>query len=179
MTQDKSVVLVGRMASAFGIKGWVKISSYTSPPENILQYSPWQLRQSKSGKIVRTAELIEAKTHGKGLIVRLAGIEDRDQADILKGLEIVVERSQLPEPEDGLYYWADLEGLQVETAEGKLLGRVEQMLEAGAADVMLVCGKANSRHMIPFIRDEIILAVDLEAGIIRVNWEQDERGEPV
>ena len=178
MVQENSVVLIGRMASAFGIKGWVKVSSYTSPPENILQYAPWQLRQSNSGKIVRTAELIEAKKHGKGLVVKFAGIEDRDQADSIKGLEIVVERSQLPESDDGLYYWADLAGLQVETAEGKPLGRVEQMLEAGAADVMLVCGEANSRHMIPFIRDEIILAVDLDAGIIRVNWQLDESDEP-
>ena len=179
MVREKSGVLVGRMASAFGVKGWVKISSYTSPLGNILQYSPWQLRQSNSEKIIRTAEIVDAKTHGKGLIVRCAGIEDRDQADSLKGLEIVVDRCQLPDPEDGLNYWADLEGLQVETAEGESLGRVEQMLEAGAADVMLVCGKDNSRHMIPFIRDEIVLAVDLDAGIIRVNWKLDEYSEQV
>ena len=179
MGQEKSLVLIGRLAGAFGIKGWVKISSYTSPPENILQYAPWQLRQSKSGEVVRAAELIEAKLHGKGLVAKFAGIEDRDQADNLKGLEIVIGRSQLPDPEDDRYYWADLEGLQVETVDGKSLGRVKQMLEAGAADVMLVCGEANSRHMIPFIRGEVILAVDLDAGIIRVNWEQDVSGDKV
>jgi 16S rRNA processing protein RimM len=173
MEQDKSGVLVGRLGGAFGIKGWVKIISYTSPPENILQYAPWQLRESESGKTVRSAKLLEGKAHGKGLIGRFTGIADRDQADSLKGLEIVVERSQLPVPEDGLYYWADLEGLQVETSDGSVLGRVDQMLEAGAADVMVVCGADGSRHLIPFIRNEVILAVDLDAKRIRVNWEQD------
>jgi len=177
MVQDKSVVLVGRMGGAYGLKGWVKISSYTSPLENIFLYSPWHLRQSESGKVIRTTELIEGKTHGKGLIARFAGVEDRDQADNLKGLEVVVERSQLPDPEDGLYYWADLEGLRVETSDGRNLGRVDQMLEAGAADVMLVCGENKNRHLIPFIRDEVILAVDLDAGLIRVNWEPDENSE--
>jgi 16S rRNA processing protein RimM len=173
MGQKKSAVLVGRMASAFGIKGWIKISSYTSPLENIFLYTPWQLRQIGSGEISRSVELIEGKPHGKGLVAKFAGVDDRDQADSLKGLEIVVDRSQLPEPEEGLYYWADLVGLQVETAEGRSLGRVDQMLQAGAADVMLVCGEGNSRHMIPFIRDEVILTVDLDAGFIRVNWEQE------
>ena len=173
MGQQKSAVLVGRMASAFGIKGWIKVSSYTSPLENIFLYTPWQLRQSGSREISRTVELIEGKPHGKGLVAKFAGVDDRDQADSLKGLEIVVDRCQLPEPEEGLYYWADLVGLQVETAEGRSLGRVDQMLQAGAADVMLVCGEGNSRHMIPFIRDEVILTVDLDAGFIRVNWEQE------
>ena len=171
------MVLVGRLAGAFGIKGWVKIGSYTSPPENILQYAPWHLRRKGSNKILRRAELSDAKVHGKGLIAKLAGIDDRDQADGLKGLEIVVERSQLPDPEDGRYYWADLEGMQVEASDGSALGRVDQMLEAGAADVMVVCGAEGGRHLIPFIRDEIILSVDLDAGLIRVNWEQDKSGD--
>ena len=177
MEQDKSVVVVGRMAGAYGIKGWVKISSYTSPLENIFLYTPWQLRQSDTGKVIATAEVVEGKTHGKGLVAKFAGVADRDQAGNLKGLEIVVDRSQLPNPEEGLYYWADLEGLRVETGDGRVLGHVDQMMEAGAADVMLVCDDNKSRHLIPFIRDEVILAVDLDEGLIRVNWKPDESSE--
>lgn len=175
MDGKNSDVLMGRVASPFGIKGWVKVMSFAEPPENILQYLPWRLRNSKSGTVVRTIETLEGKKHGKGLVVRIAGIQDRDQAEALTGLEIVVDRNQLPEPEEGSYYWSDLEGLQVATAEGVVLGKVDQMLEAGAADVMLVCGTGadNSRHLIPFLRDEIVLKVDLEAGVIQVNWTQD------
>jgi 16S rRNA processing protein RimM len=175
MGADKSAVLVGRVSSPFGIKGWVKISSYTQPLENILDYGPWQLRNSNSGEAVRVVELQEGKAHGKGLVAKLPGVDNRDQAELLKGLEILVAREQLPEIEEGRYYWADLEGLQVETVDGKSLGWVDHMMEAGAADVMVVCGedKDKKRCLIPFIRDEVIRNVDLKAGVIRVDWEDD------
>ncbi len=102
----------------------------------------------------------------------LQDVNDRDQAEKLAGMNVYVLREQLPEPEDGLYYWADLEGMQVETLAGEVLGRVDHMLEAGAADVMVVCGEqpGASRHLIPFIRDDVILSVDLEQRRIQVDW---------
>ena len=176
MDADKSAVLVGRVSSPYGIKGWVKISSYTQPLDNILGYAPWQLRNSKSGKFVSVVELREGKVHGKGLIAKLSGIDDRDQAEALAGLEIIVPRSQFPQAEEGEYYWTDLEGLKVEAVDGTNIGRVEHMMEAGAADVMVVCGEGegNSRLMIPFIRGDVILNVDLDAGIVQVDWEYEQ-----
>jgi 16S rRNA processing protein RimM len=176
MGADKSAVLIGRISSPFGIKGWVKISSYTQPLENILDYGPWQLHNSASGEATSVVELLEGKAHGKGLVVKLSGVEDRDQAELLKGLEIRVAREQLPEIEDGRFYWADLEGLKVETIDGESLGRVDHMMEAGAADVMVVCGEgeANNRCLIPFIRDKVIKDVDLAAGVIRVDWNNED-----
>lgn len=174
MGRESSVVLVGRIGGAFGIKGWVKLSSYTQPAENILHYSPWQLRQSGSGEFVSRVTVAEGRVHGKGLVVRLAGIDDRDEADTVKGLEVVVDRQQLPEPEGGLYYWADLEGLTVLSVDGQELGQVDHMLSAGAADVMVVCDSSgNGRQLIPFIRDEVVQSVDLDAGVIRVNWDNE------
>ena len=81
MDADKSAVLVGRVSSPYGIKGWVKISSYTQPLDNILGYAPWQLRNSRTGKFVSVVNLLEGKAHGKGLVAKLSGIDDRDQAD--------------------------------------------------------------------------------------------------
>jgi 16S rRNA processing protein RimM len=176
MSKDESVVLVGRVAGPFGIKGWIKVSSATQPLENILDYAPWQLRNAKSGEIVREVDVADGKLHGKGLVVRLANVSDRDQASTLQGLDIAVPRSRLPEIDDGGYYWADLEGLRVETSDGRQLGVIDHMLAAGAADVMAVrCAQDGNQKLlfIPFIRDEVILAVDLDAGVIQVDWDND------
>ena len=171
MDGRKSEVLLGRVAGPYGIKGWVKVTSYTQPPENILRYAPWQL--GRNGAVSRTAEVAEGKAHGKGLVARIAGVEDRNAAEELKGLEILVARDQLPEPDDGGYYWADLEGMRVVRPDGRDLGCIDQMMEAGAADVMVVTGQGG-RVLIPFIRDEVILSVDLDERIVEVDWETDE-----
>ena len=168
MEQNKSAVLVGKITGAYGVKGWLKVSSFTEPPENIFGYKPWQLRSRDS---TRKVELLAGKTHSKGLVVQLDGVDDRDKAERLKGMEIVVERSQLPTPAEGHYYWTDLEGLQVETGDGRQLGYVDHLMEAGAADVMVVTG--DERHLIPFVLDDTVLSVDLAAGCIRVNWDAD------
>ncbi len=176
MNKEEPVVLVGRVSGPFGIKGWVKVSSATQPLENILDYAPWQLRDATSGAIVRQVDVTEGKLHGKGLVVRLTSVGDRDQASALQGLDIAVPRSRLPEIHDGGYYWADLQGLRVEAADGRQLGVVDHMLAAGAADVMVVRSIQNDsgkRVFIPFIRDEVILAVDLDAGVIQVDWDNE------
>jgi 16S rRNA processing protein RimM len=172
MDHEKSAVLVGKIAGAYGIKGWLKVSSFTEPPENLISYTPWQLR-SLTGLL--PVEMLQGKPHGKGLVVQLDGIDDRDKAAELKGMEIVVNRDQLPEPESDHYYWADLEGLRVETSDGKLLGSVDHLLAAGASDVMVVSGE--QRHLIPFITGEIVLNVDLAGGFIQVNWDADKQGD--
>jgi len=175
MDAKSSAVLMGRIASPYGIKGWVKVVSFAEPLENILEYLPWQLRDRNNGAITRTVRELQGKKHGKGLVVGIPGVTDRDQAAELNGLEIVVPRSSLPQPSDDSYYWTDLEGLRVETAAGNVLGRIDSLLEAGAADVMVVCGEGDSkfRQLIPFIRGEVVLKVDLDDGFVVVNWEQD------
>lgn len=176
MSKDEPVVLVGRVAGPYGIKGWIKVTSSTQPLENILDYAPWQLRNASSGAIVRQVDVAEGKRHGKGLVVRLTNVADRDEASALQGLDIAIPRSRLPEIDDGGYYWADLEGLRVETAAGRQLGVIDHMLAAGAADVMAILpeqGGGQKMLFIPFIRDEVILAVDLDAGVIQVDWDNN------
>lgn len=176
MSKDEPVVLVGRVAGPYGVKGWIKVSSATQPLENILDYAPWQLCTANSGAIVRQVDLVEGKRHGKGLVVRLANVGDRDEASALQGLDIAVPRSRLPAIDDGGYYWADLEGLRVEQADGRQLGVIDHMLAAGAADVMAVrCVPDGGSKLlfIPFIRDEVVLAVDLNAGVVQVDWDSD------
>ena len=169
MDEQKSTLLVGGISGAYGVKGWLKVSSYTDPPENIFEYSSWRLCTTHNGQLSRTVQLVHGKPHGKGLVVKLEGIDDRDKAESLKGLEIHIEREYVPEAESGHFYWADLEGLRVESRSGTVLGQVDHLLDTGSNDVLVVCGEA--RHLIPFIYGDTVLSVDLEAGCIQVDWE--------
>jgi 16S rRNA processing protein RimM len=144
------------------------VYSYTQPREAILNYRHWYLQQDK---VWREVEVAEGKRHGKGVIVRLSGLDDRDQAAMLIDSEIAVERDALPAVEQGSYYWTDLEGLKIVHRDGTELGRVAYLLETGAHDVLVSTGKPE--RLIPFIMDRVILDVDLAAGVITVDWEPD------
>ena len=172
MGDAKSTMLVGRIGGAYGIKGWVHVKSFTEPAETIFGYSPWHLRAPIATRLMQMAELDEGKPHGKSLIAKLQGIADRDAAEGLRGLEIHVDRDRLPELAEGQFYWSDLEGLRVEDSNGVELGQVDHLLDTGAQDVMVVTGK--SRHLIPFCYGDTVLGVDLQAGLIRVDWDVDD-----
>jgi 16S rRNA processing protein RimM len=103
--------------------------------------------------------------------VQLAGYDDRDAAAVLSGTEIGVYRSQLPAPDTDEYYWSDLVGLQVLTTQDKLLGVVDHLIETGANDVLVIHGEREC--LVPFIRHQVIKSVDLDAGVIRVDWDPD------
>ena len=167
MCDDKPVVL-GRISGLFGVKGWVKIHSYTDPREAILDYSDWLVGKEDDWK---PAELAEGKRHGKTVIARLAGIDDRDAATEYVDALVGVPRGKMPATAVGEYYWSDLEGLQVVHKDGRLLGKVAHLLETGANDVLVVRG--DREVLIPYIKDEVIEDVDLANGVISVNWEWD------
>lgn len=142
--------------------------SYTDPRDAILQYNGWLLGHEGDW---RAAKVAAGKRHGKSVIVRFEGYDDREQAAALIGVEIGVIREALPNPEDGHYYWMDLVGLRVVRRDGTVLGRIEYMLETGANDVMVVQGECE--RLIPFIKDEVVLSVDLKEGLVNVDWEWD------
>ena len=161
-------VVLGRISGLFGVKGWVKVYSYTEPREAVLEYRRWLL-SAKDGW--REATVAEGQRHGKTIIARIDGYVDRDQAAELIGTEIAVPRDELPEAEEGRFYWSDLEGLRVVHRDGTELGRVAHLLETGANDVMVVQGEQE--RLIPFVMGEVILGVDLASGRIDVDWEWD------
>ena len=165
-----SLVEVGRISAVFGVRGWLKIRSYTQPIENILKYRPWQLCRQGRCFVV---ELMEGKRQGKGLIARLAGIDDRDQARELVGHSIHVPRDALPVLPEGEYYWSDLQGLAVVTTEGEELGRVDHLMETGANDVLVVVEAGGRQRLIPYIKGQVVTAVDLEAGSLTVDWDPE------
>ncbi len=165
-------VRLGRIVGLFGVRGWVKVFSFTDPREAILDYGDWML--GKDGAW-RPVELEEGKRHGKSVLAKLAGADDRDAAVELLGLEVAVPRSALPEPGNEQYYWTDLEGLAVWHRDERLLGTVRQILETGAHDVMVVRpGEGGDKEvLVPFVVGEVVTDVDLDAGVIRVDWEWD------
>ena len=159
-------VVLGRISGLFGVKGWVKVYSYTEPREAVLDYGRWLLSGTDGWQ---EATVAEGQRHGKTIIARLDGYVDRDQAAELVGADIAVPRDELPETEDGEYYWSDLEGLDVVHRDGTELGKVAYLLETGANDVMVVQGETE--RLIPFVMDKVILGVDLANGRIEVDWE--------
>ena len=161
-------VVLGRITGLFGVRGWVKVYSYTEPREAVLDYKSWLLLKHDERQPVTVAE---GKRHSKTVIARIEGFDDRDQSATLIGSEIIVPRDALPETADGHYYWSDIEGLRVVHKDGSDIGLVDYMLETGAHDVMVI--KGEQERLIPFVKDKVVLDVDLAAGTITVDWEWD------
>jgi len=167
---------MGRVTAPFGVKGWIKIYALTAQTGNLCNYPVWWLRRDGDW---REMNVVVAKVHGKMLVAQLAGIESREAAAALKGLEIGVPREQLPDAARDEFYWADLIGLRVVNTEQHELGRVVRIVQTGANDVLVVggSGEGNKRGeareiLIPFIADAI-KKVDVAAGVIAVDWGRD------
>ncbi|KXS39756.1 MAG: 16S rRNA processing protein RimM [Halomonadaceae bacterium T82-2] len=167
-------VVLGKLTSPYGVKGWLKVYSYTDPMEGILDYPEWILVQRGTQHVYRVAG---GRRHGKGLVADLEGVDTRERAEQLAGAEIRLAKQQLPTLDPGDYYWHQLEGLRVVTREGVDLGFVDYLFETGANDVLVVRGDADSRdaeeRLLPFLPDEVILEVDLEAGRLTVDWDPE------
>ncbi|MGR8981721.1 MAG: ribosome maturation factor RimM [Gammaproteobacteria bacterium] len=165
--RDKDIG-VGKISGAFGVKGWIKIFSYTDPIENILNYSPWTIRK---GSAIRTVTVIDGKLQGRSVVALLEGIGDRDQAQALAGFDVFIKQEQLPEASAGEYYWSDLVGLKVETTQGVDLGVVDSLLATGANDVLIVHGERD--RAIPFLQGQTIKNIDFDSGKIIVDWDPE------
>jgi 16S rRNA processing protein RimM len=162
-------LLLGRIVGLFGVDGWLKVESYTEPRTRIFKYRPWLLR-SAAGE--RELDGAKGRAQGKGIVASLPGIADRDAAAALVGTEIWIPRSALPKPKPGEYYWADLEGLDVVTIDGRPLGTVSHLFATGANDVLVV-RDGDRERMIPFVPGQFVQAVDLDARRLTVDWDPD------
>jgi 16S rRNA processing protein RimM len=166
-------VTLGKVGAVYGIKGWLKIHSFTDDQEAILDYFPWSL---KLGNKVQSVEITDWRKHNNGLVVKVAGIDDRDIAQKLVGSEIFVSEDALSDLPEGEFYWRDLIGMAVVTDKGYDLGRVSDIMETGANDVLVV--KANLKdgfgkkeRLIPYLMDQVILSISAEDKQICVDWD--------
>jgi 16S rRNA processing protein RimM len=158
---------MGRIAIPYGVKGWMKIQTFTEAVDTLADYAEWYVKKSGEWQLYQVAN---AKLHTNSLVAELVGISDRDQALALKGCEIAVPADTLPETAENEYYWTDLIGLSVVNLRGEAFGEVAQMLEAGAHDVLVVRGERE--HLIPFV-GKVVQHVDLATKLITVDWELD------
>ena len=179
------MLVIGKITGCYGVKGWVKIHSYTEPRENFLRFGKWLLQRRDA---VEPVEFDDGRVQGKGLVAHIAGVNDRTQAEAYSGLEVAVSADSLPALEEGDYYWSQLQGLQVwcreehepggdETGNNDtrvLLGTVDYLIETGANDVLVVKPSTESiddrERLIPYLPGDVVTRVDLDRAVIEVDW---------
>lgn len=170
MQEKASFIVVGKIVGVYGIKGWFKVLSFTRPRENILEYTPWSIKKDGFWQAI---QLVDGKPQGKGLVASIEGITSRDEAMTLVNSEIAIRQDQLPASNEGEFYWIDLINKQVINEQNETLGVVTELMETGANDVLVVEDE-KQRHLIPYVQDVYIKDVDVEQGIIKVDWQSDD-----
>ncbi|WP_237398352.1 MULTISPECIES: ribosome maturation factor RimM [unclassified Gilliamella] len=169
----ENLIVVGKLGSSYGIRGWIRIFSFTEIPDSIFDYTPWYIQRAGQWQEI----IVESfKPHNQDMIVKLKGIDDRDQANALTNAEVFVDAEKLPALSNGDFYWKDLIGCRVKTVNGYDLGLVTDLMETGSNDVLVV--KANlkdafgtTERLIPFVEDQFIKQVDLTTKTVLVDWD--------
>lgn len=164
----RRLICLGRIAGLWGLDGWLRIHSYTRQRAEVLDYGSWLIGPPERA---RRVSVEDSRQPGRGgLVVKLWDVNDRESALGLVGSLIQVTPEQLPALENGEFYWHQLEGLVVETLEGTPLGVVDHLFETGANDVLVVVG--DRQRLLPYM-PQVVRDVDLESGVMRVDWDAD------
>ena len=166
MEDDKKIYL-GRITGVHGIKGWLKIQSFSSPPENILNYPTWIINNQGEEDFY---SIEQGRKQNNKIVVKLEKIDDRNTAESLINSKIQILRSDLPKLPNENYYWSDLEGLSVLSCENKVIGKIESLIETGANDVIVIITLKDERVLVPFVMHEIIKEVNVELNYIKIDW---------
>lgn len=163
------------MGSTYGIRGWLKVFSFTELAENIFDYQPWSIKKTDKWHVIN---LESWKHHKKDFIIKIKGIHDLESAMLLTNCKIIVDTMQLPDLDSDEFYWKDLLGCQVITIDGYQIGEVINLIKTGSNDVLVV--KASMKdafdiqeRLIPFLDKQVIRNIDLKARVIEVDWERD------
>ena len=170
MTGSRPVVTVGRFGAVHGIKGFIRVHSFTQPTDNILDYQPWLVKTSRD-ETFKPVKFQHAEKHAKGLVVKLDGCLTREDAQLYINCDIAVYQDELPDLPAGEYYWSDLIGLTVVNRENITLGTVERLMETGSNDVIIVKND-DRQHYIPYILDDFVIEIDLDKKRMLVDWDE-------
>ena len=154
---------MGRVAGAYGVRGWVKVAPQPGAEDGLTGAKQWWVG-------AQAFEVGAARRHGATVLGKLTGVETREQVQALKGQAVAVRRDALPEPETGRYYLGDLLGLEVVNEQGEALGVVSRTYSNGAHDVIEVAGERT--RLIPWVA-AVVKQVDLGAGRVQVEWGAD------
>ena len=160
-------IIIGTFGKTFGVWGWIKINSLTSPKRNILDFKPWLIQKNNSWEEIHFED---SRERPDNIIVKLPNCNSPEEAQNFTNVKIAIWQKQLPKLQANEYYWTDLIGLKVINLQEVELGVVQDLMATGANDVLIVIG--DRKRLIPYISN-IILNVDLAEKIIRIDWEQD------
>jgi 16S rRNA processing protein RimM len=171
MSEESSALIqLGFVGAPFGVRGWIKLRSHTDPPERLLDHRSLRIGQ---GSVWQSYRIEASGRSGGALTVKLAGVEDRDQAQALRGAQVCVPRSELPQRDDKDFYRADLIGCEVVNLDGTGLGLVQHFIETPAQVLMVVRGAQE--FWIPAVPRHL-RRVDLQARRVTVDWNADGSG---
>ena len=170
---------VGRIADAWGIKGWFKVLSHSADPEALFSSKRWYLQASERGLKTFSGTVLlkirEAKDHSGTVVATAQEVDDRDAAEALRGARVFVPRSSFPTAIQDEYYWVDLIGLSVVNREGVELGTVKELLSTGPQTVLVLEYQSEGKpleRMIPFV-SAYVDTVDVLGKRITVDWQED------
>jgi 16S rRNA processing protein RimM len=161
-------VEVGRLGAAHGVRGWLRVQSYTDPPQRLFEWRRWLLQAG--GGPEREVKLLEARPQGNGWIAQIEGVADRDAASLLTGQMILVERNLLPKPEGREHYRDDLLGFEAKNLEGALLGLVDHFVDTPGNAVMVI--KGVREHWVP-VTPQHLREIRAETRTLVVDWPED------
>lgn len=175
MSVPDDLVLVGYISGAYGIRGWVRITPYSGDADALLHAKTWWL--DKPG--LHDVEMLQAKHHSGEVVAHLMGVEDRTQAEALKGTQVQISRRHFPPLDDDEFYWVDLIGSTVENLQGEMLGTVSDLMDNGAHPILRVQvpaadteDKKPQELLIPFV-EHFVKEVDQANKKLKVDWERD------
>ncbi|TDR19487.1 ribosome maturation factor RimM [Marinicella litoralis] len=162
MAED--LITVGKITGHYGVKGWLKVFSYTQPMENIANYAHWYV----GGELIKG---IKAKKHGKTMVAYFKGMDNRECSQKYIGLEVEISAKELGQLPENEYYWMQLIGLEVSDLDGRVLGVLDSMFETGANDVIVLKDAEGTEHLIPYILGGTVIQVDLVNNTMTVDWQ--------
>lgn len=168
MTNKDDWVIIGRFGRPHGIKGAVKVHSFTEPRDNILKYNDWYIRLDAEWKVIK---VLSTEIHDKGIVARLEDFPDRELVAELTNVEIAIPREQLSSLAPGEYYWHQLIGMSVVNTSGEPFGKVVEIMSTGSNDVLIIEGE--KRYLIPYLPDKVIISIDDSQQLITVDWDLD------
>lgn len=165
---NNKLVICGRIGAPYGLRGWVKVTTFTEAPDTLLAHHTWMIGKDD---VWQEMTLLDGKLINQSLRVRFAGIDDCNQARMLTGNDVALPRSALPEPQANEVYWVDLPGLQV-INQGTPMGVVQDIFATGANDVLVVKKADGGEMLVPYIAG-VIEKVVLDEGAIYIVWDDD------
>ena len=171
MQDSESPLVVGRISGVYGVRGWLKVMSYTRPKENLFNYSPWLVHRDNNWQAF-TIE--DSQKRNDRFLVKLVGVDSPEQARDYVNCDLAIQTEQLASLPEGEYYWYQLIGLEVINQQAEKLGTISEILETGANDVLVVSEKKKKRILIPMVKDVYVKQVDLKTGTMQVDWQLEE-----